>query len=174
MTVLKVMVSVCVVIGLLVATASAVNIATVPVGNPGNVADAHGAGYGSVGYSYNIGKYEVTAGQYTEFLNKVAATDTYGLYNLGMNYDAYPSCWGCNIKRSGSSSSYSYSVASDWANRPVNFVSWGDSARFSNWMHNGQPTGMQNASTTEDWSLEKSRNPFIATEPLNPARRANC
>ena len=28
--------------------------------------------YGSVGYAYNIGKYEVTAGQYTEFLNAVA------------------------------------------------------------------------------------------------------
>ena len=36
---------------------------------------------GSVGYNYNIGKYEVTAGQYTEFLNAVARTDTYGLYN---------------------------------------------------------------------------------------------
>ena len=33
---------------------------------------------GSVGYAYNIGKYEVTAGQYTEFLNKVAGTDTEG------------------------------------------------------------------------------------------------
>ena len=43
-------------------------------------------------------------------------------------------------------------MASDWANRPVNYVSWGDAARFANWMRNGQPTGPQNASTTEDGS----------------------
>ena len=45
-------------------------------------------GFGAVGYMYNIGKYEVTAGQYCEFLNKVAATDTYGLYNDSMCEDA--------------------------------------------------------------------------------------
>ena len=37
-----------------------------------------------------------------------------------------------------------------WANRPVNYVSWGDAARFANWLHNGQPTGAQDLSTTED------------------------
>jgi formylglycine-generating enzyme required for sulfatase activity len=124
--------------------ASAISIETVPVGHPGNAPDS--TGYGAVGYEYNIGKYEVTAGQYTAFLNAVAKTDTYGLYNMWMWYDPY----GCEIKQTGSSGSYSYSVASDYANRPVNIVSWGDSARFANWLHNGQPTGAQNASTTEN------------------------
>jgi formylglycine-generating enzyme required for sulfatase activity len=32
----------------------------------------------------------------------------------------------------------------------VNYVSYWDSSRFANWLHNGQPTGPQNASTTED------------------------
>ena len=123
-------------------------IDTVTVGNPGNANDTHGDGYGGVDYVYNIGKYEVTAGQYTEFLNAVAATDIYGLYNTSMDTSSY----GCQIQRSGSSGSYSYSVAPDWANRPVNFVSWGDSARFSNWLHNGQPTGAQGLGTTEDGS----------------------
>jgi sulfatase modifying factor 1 len=59
---------------------------------------------------------------------------------------------GCNIKRDGSSSSYTYSVASDYANRPVNFASWGDAARFANWLTHGQPTGAQDGSTTEDGS----------------------
>ena len=45
---------------------------------------------------------------------------------------------------------YAYSVAEDWANRPVNYVSWGDAARFANWLHNGRPTGAQDDSTTED------------------------
>ena len=57
---------------------------------------------------------------------------------------------GCNIQRSGSSGIYTYSVAGDWADRPVNWVDWGDAARFANWLHNGQPTGAQDLTTTED------------------------
>jgi formylglycine-generating enzyme required for sulfatase activity len=136
----------------------AVVIDTVPVGNPGNAGELSGQSVpggsgpdricGAVAYTYNIGKYEVTAGQYTAFLSAVAETDTYGLYNT---YMADPTNnKGCNIQRSGSSGSYTYSVASDWANRPVNYVSWGDAARFANWLHNGQPTAAQGLSTTED------------------------
>ena len=127
--------------------AQAITIDTVPVGDPGNQPDTRyeTPGYGSVGYNYNIGKYEVTAAQYTAFLNAVAATDNYGLYNTQMDTAVYSS--GCNIKRTGSSGSYVYSVASDWANRPVNYVSYWDSCRFTNWLQNGQPTGLQPATT---------------------------
>lgn len=129
------------------------SLETVPVGNPGNSADTRYAtpGYGAVDYAYNISKYEVTAGQYTEFLNAVAATDTYGLYNPYMWHPVLPSVSdrGCKIERIGTLGSYTYSVAPDRANRPVNYVSWGDAARFCNWLHNGQPTGVQDDSTTE-------------------------
>ena len=55
----------------------------VTVGNPGNVADY--TGFGLVGaYTYQMGQYDVTVGQYCQFLNAVAATDTYGLYNSYM------------------------------------------------------------------------------------------
>jgi len=117
-----------------------------PVGNPGNATDT--TGYGAVAYSFNMGKFEVTAGQYTAFLNAVAGTDSYGLYNTST--DTAADSFGCNIKRAGSSGSYTYSVAADWANRPVNFVSWGDAARFANWLTNGQPTGSQGLTTTEN------------------------
>jgi len=110
--------------------------------------DPDDTGYGAVAYEYNIGKYEVTAGQYCEFLNAVAVTDTYGLYNTNM----WSSDYGCKVERTDTGSGYSYSVASDWANRPVNYVSWGDAARFANWLTNGQPTGVQGLSTTEDGS----------------------
>jgi hypothetical protein len=60
-------------------TASAVTIPTVPVGNAGNANDTHGARHGAVAYNYRIGTTEVTVGQYTEFLNAVAVTDTYAL-----------------------------------------------------------------------------------------------
>jgi len=134
--------------------AQAVVIDTVAVGNAGNAGELSGSGAGgygsdricgSVGYNYRIGKYEVTAGQYTAFLNAVAATDTYALYNTDMSNTSY----GSGITRSGASGSYTYTVASDFVNRPVNFVSYWDSCRFANWLGNGQPTGLQNASTTE-------------------------
>ncbi|HET6427976.1 MAG TPA: PEP-CTERM sorting domain-containing protein, partial [Phycisphaerae bacterium] len=76
------------------------------MGNVGNTPDS--TGYGAVDYEYRIGKYEVTAGQYCEFLNAVAKTDTYGLYNTEMDGNAYASC---KIQRSGSSGGYTYTVA---------------------------------------------------------------
>lgn len=125
------------------------SLETVWIGNPGNGADANGLG--GVDYEYAIGKYEVTAGQYAEFLNAVAATDAYGLYTPMMWVSGHPSGdFACKIERSGAAGGYTYNVAEDWADRPVNFVSWGDAARFANWLHNGQPTGEQDLSTTED------------------------
>ncbi len=123
-------------------------IDTVTVGNPGNADDANGDGYGGVDYIYNIARFELTAGQYTEFLSAVAGEDTYALYNTSM----WSSDYGCGIKRTGTSPNYSYSVAADWTDRPVNYVSWGDAARFANWMHNCQPSGAQALNTTEDGS----------------------
>ena len=134
----------------LASAASAAVIDTVRVGNPGNAADTRYAspGYGAVDYSFNIGKYEVTAGQYTAFLNAVAKIDTYGLYNTNMSRTDD----GSGIARSGGGTvgdSYTYSVASNYANRPVDCVSFWDACRFANWLHNGQPTGAQGAGTTE-------------------------
>ena len=132
---------VAVVLALTAVAAQAVTIDLVPVGNPGNAADTRydTSGFGSVGYTYQIGKYEVTAGQYTDFLNAKAKTDTYGLWNGEMsdpvNYG------GCNIQRTLILGSYVYTVASEWANRPVNFVSFWSAARFTNWLNNGQGDG---------------------------------
>ena len=130
--------------GMLAQTASAlITVETVPVGNAGNAADPT-TGFGAVSYDYGIGKYEVTLNQYTAFLNAVGATDTYGLYNVNMAANANIA----GISRSGVSGSYMYSVIGS-GNRPVTYVNWYDSARFVNWLHNGQPTGLQAAGTTE-------------------------
>jgi len=129
-----------------IGTASAsIVIQTVPVGNPGNAADT--TSYGAVAYSYNIGTYDVTLTQYTAFLNAVAATDTYGLYNSYMATDMPTS----GISRSGSSGSYSYAVKGN-GNYPVFDVTWGDAVRFSNWLDNGQPTGTEGTGITETGS----------------------
>src|SRR5262249_28549543 len=121
-------------------------IPTVAVADMGNPNDpSTGNVLGGVSYPYSIGKYEVTVGQYTRFLNAVAATDTYGLYNPSMASDGNVA----SISQNGSPGSYTYSVIGS-PNRPVTWVNWGDAARFANWMNNGQPTGAQSAATTED------------------------
>lgn len=110
------------------------------IGNAGNQDDV--TGYGGVDYTYNISKHEVTNAQYMEFLNAVATVgDVYGLYNTSMG-----STYG-GIDRDGAGTvgdPYAYSAKggdSSWLDRPVNYVSFFDAMRFTNWLHNGQGSG---------------------------------
>jgi len=136
-----------VLLGLRIAAQAAITIDTVGVSDAGNAPDTRytTSGHGAVDYNYNVGKYEVTAAQYTAFLNAVAKSDTYSLYHT----NTWGVSYACGIQRSGSPGSYSYGVAADLANRPVNWVSYWDCCRFANWLGNGQRTGFQDASTTE-------------------------
>ena len=118
------------------------------VGNAGNPNDpASGGLYGGVPYTYNMGKFNVTVAQYVTFLNAVAGTDTYGLYNTNMATRANIA----GIARSGSPGSYSYSIIGS-PNQPVAYVSWGDAVRFANWLTNGQPTQAEWPGATETGS----------------------
>ncbi|MCC6127546.1 MAG: SUMF1/EgtB/PvdO family nonheme iron enzyme [Pirellulales bacterium] len=111
------------------------NLEMVPVGNINNSPDpATGNLYGSVDHAYSIGKYEVTAGQYTEFLNAVAGTsDPYGLYNSEMAHIHSNAAFGSKIIYDSNTKKYTASLP----NQPVNWVSWGDVARFCNWLQTG-------------------------------------
>ncbi len=143
-------------------------IDVVHVGDPGNAADIS---FGSVDYSYNIGKYEVSNAEYVEFLNAVAAVgDPQGLYATEMG-DGWRGTGG--IARSGSGTAgdpWVYSPRDDRANRPVNYVSFWDACRFVNWLHNGQPSGGQDRSTTEDgvYFLNGVADPVNATVGRKP------
>jgi len=123
----------------LAAPARAVTIDWVTVGDPGNAADD--TTYGAVADSFQIMKYEFTNQQYTDFLNSVAATDTYSLYNTNMGSNARG-----GITRSGASGSYTYAVRTNMGDKPVNFVSWFDAARVANWLQNGA-TGTSSTET---------------------------
>ena len=136
---------VCVLLASVPSLQATVIIETVPVGDPGNAPD--NTGRGRVDYVYRIAKYEVTNSQYAEFLNSVAASDTYALYNLEMG-SGYGGTGG--ITRSGASGSYTYSARAGHGNMPVNYVSYYDSLRFVNWLANGQSSGVQDSFTTED------------------------
>jgi formylglycine-generating enzyme required for sulfatase activity len=152
-----------------VGTSQAGPIQWVTVGDPGNAADTNGRG--AVATSFQIMKYELTNDQYTEFLNAVAKTDTYSLYNplMGTNTRG-------GITRSGTLGNYSYAVRSNMGDKPVNYMTWFNAARVANWMVNGQPTtGLQNTGTTEDGAYTllttgSSGQPVSSTKavPVNP------
>lgn len=134
-------------------------IPTVTVGNPGNGPDpSTGALYGSVAYTYNISTFEVTNAEYAEFLNAVAWEDTHSLYNSNM-----AGAFG-GINRFGPIGAFVYTTISGRENYPVTYVSFWDAARYANWLHNGQPTGAQDHSTTESgaYTLNGVTNPLDA------------
>jgi formylglycine-generating enzyme required for sulfatase activity len=149
------------------AARAAITIPMVPVGNAGNAADPS-TGFGAVAYSYNIGQTDVTATQYTAFLNAVAKTDTYGLYNSNMA----SSFAAAGISQSGSYGSYTYATTKN-GNFPINYVTWGDAARFANWLTNNQPVGAEGNGTTETGSY--TLNGAVTDAALNAiTRNANA
>ncbi|MEE9294611.1 MAG: SUMF1/EgtB/PvdO family nonheme iron enzyme [Phycisphaerae bacterium] len=150
-------------------------IETVTVGNPGNAGEWSGESYGGSGpdrfcgavdYVYNIGAFEVTNSQYAEFLNAVATLgDPNSLYKTDMG-GGWNDIGG--ISRSGSGTEadpWVYAARPNRGSRPVNYVSWYDALRFANWMHNGQATGPQNASSTEDGAYDMSLGTSVARNP---------
>jgi len=154
-------------------SARALDMEMVYVGNAGNTGEqvrANTLGWGAVDYNFYIGKYEVTAGQYAEYLNATAKWDTLDLYGgiLGDGNATYP-----HIIQSGTEGegNYTYTVVEGYENRPINWISWGNAARFCNWLHNGKPTtGVQDATTTEDGAYTLNGNTggqFYATVKRN-------
>lgn len=119
------------------------SIAMVRVGDPGNPQQV-ATHQGAVTYEYYIGTFEVSNSEYATFLNAVAATDTYALYNEQMGWRD----WG-GITRSGSSGGYSYAPRAGHERKPVTLLSFWSMARFANWLTNGQPAGPQGPGTTE-------------------------
>jgi formylglycine-generating enzyme required for sulfatase activity len=117
------------------------SLAFVPIGDVNNPVDP-GAGRRAGAQPQHMGTYDVTVGQYCQFLNAVAQTDTYGLYNSYMS--STNGLYGphINITQSGTPGNYSYAVGGSYAqaaNCPIYAVTWGDAARFCNWLQNGQP-----------------------------------
>ncbi|NCC23177.1 MAG: hypothetical protein EOM26_12075 [Alphaproteobacteria bacterium] len=122
---------------------------TTTIGDPGNPGDLYDIGnpaypeddvyLGGVDYVYQVGTYEVTVDQYTEFLNAKAQSDPYGLYRDSMgNPGGYGNPF---ILRSGSEGSYSYAAVAGKEDEPVRWISYFDALRFCNWLSNGRGAG---------------------------------
>jgi formylglycine-generating enzyme required for sulfatase activity len=140
--------------------AQAVDIDWVTVGDPGNACETQTQGcFGAVADTYRISRYETTNAQYAVFLNAVAATDSNDLYNTEMG-----SGFG-GITRDGSPGSYTYAAIPGREQMPVGFISFYDALRFANWLHNGQPTGAQDATTTENGAYDMSLGVDVDRKP---------
>jgi len=134
-------------LGLLAVPAHAqVTIDWVTVGDPNNAPDTTGQPNpaGAVADSFQIMKYEFTNQQYTDFLNSVDAggTNPNSVYNTNMGSNAR----GGISFTSGNASGSKYAVRSNMGDKPVNYVSWFDAARVSNWLMNGA-TGTSSTET---------------------------
>ena len=146
--------------------AAPIDISWVTVGDAGNAPDKETmrtdgtSGYGAVDHAYRIGQYEVTNEQYCAFLNAVAANDAHNLYYRQMGASIYG-----GITRSGSPGDYSYATKPGCEKKPVNYVNFYSSLRFANWLHNGQPTGGQNAATTENGAYDLSQGAGVTRKP---------
>ncbi|MBX9742206.1 MAG: formylglycine-generating enzyme family protein [Chthoniobacterales bacterium] len=148
-------------------------IHTVPVADVGNPGDSSnltffGSGtnalqIGTAKEAFHIATYDTTASQYVAFLNAVAKDDLNHLYDERMSTDTNVA----TIIRKGSSGNYTYALKSslmEAGQLPIVYVSWFSSARFCNWLHNNQPTGKQDNTTTEKGAYDLTA-PVIIKHP---------
>lgn len=115
------------------ASAFGVTIQYKTIDNAGNEANPT-TGRGSVSTVFRMQQNEVTNTEYVEFLNSQGKSNTNGIYNASMTSNSANG----GIAQSGSTGAFTYSVKSNMASRPVNYVSWFSAARFVNWLNNGQ------------------------------------
>jgi YD repeat-containing protein len=118
------------------------------VGDANNNSDT--TGFGAVNYNYQIGTYEVTNSEYVQFLNAIASADPFLVFNPPRSFPSATIDPRCGISQSGTSGNYTYSINTNMGDKPVNYLSWFQCARYCNWLHNGKPSGAQNSGTTED------------------------
>ena len=121
--------------GLMITPAKAGTIEWVPVDNPGNAADT--TGYGDVAYTFDIMKYEFTNTRYAEFLNAIdpQGTNPQGVWVASMG----SSNQGGISQVLGNALGSRYVVKTNFADKPVNFMSAFSVARVANWLQNGSP-----------------------------------
>jgi hypothetical protein len=94
---------------------------------------------GGVSYTYGIGEFDVTVGQYVAFLNTVdpLGKNPHDLYNDDMSPTLWPK-YGSIRYSSGAGVGQHYSVAyPQWADKPFNFADFRRAVRFVNSLTNG-------------------------------------
>ena len=157
--------------GLMITPAKAAPIEWVRVANPGNAADT--TGYGDVASTFDIMKYEFTNTRYAEFLNAIdpQGTNPQGVWAASMG----SSNQGGISQVPGNALGSRYVVKTNFADKPVNFMSAFSVARVANWLQNGSPV----SPTTTDSSGTAPQNTGAyaigtATSGTLPAKSAGA
>jgi sulfatase modifying factor 1 len=119
----------------------------VTVGSPGNAPYVGFSdpltptyGRGGVGYEFNIGRTEVTTGQWMEFLNAAMARPDPLPFAQTFWWDT-PVFWGAEADPTYSGPGVRFRLRSnvaDAAMLPVGGISWRHAAVMCNWLHNGK------------------------------------
>ena len=102
-----------------------INIDFVTIGNPGNAANTRG--FGAVGYEYQIGKYEVTHGQWNAFTVTIGAP-------TGNDYDGQSPYDADQSGNPADAYGFDQSLVN---NLPTNNLSWFEAAQFCNYLTSG-------------------------------------
>jgi hypothetical protein len=103
----------------------------VTVRDTGNPAYSGSIGVlGSVNYTYQISKYEITVSEYVLFLNSV---DPFGS-NPNDIYSAVMEGIGLDLTRVAG---YRYYLSGIFDNKPLTYINFSRAARFCNWLYNG-------------------------------------
>jgi formylglycine-generating enzyme required for sulfatase activity len=106
------------------------------VNNPAWTGGGRNDNRGSVGYVYNIGKFEVTTSQWVEFFNAVLdrpSTDR-------IPHVVSPIAWGAAQVAPTTPGGTRYGVIPGLDMFPVNGISWRTAAIYANWLHNDKST----------------------------------
>lgn len=127
----------------------------VTIGDVGNPAyddprDGDLDGRGSVGYEYRIGRFEVTTGQWMEFVN------TFSTQSDDMAFFGKPVFWGAATDPDYDGPGRHYVLRTDIETPemlPVGGISWRESAMFANWLHNNRSSDL---SAIEDGAYDTS------------------
>jgi sulfatase modifying factor 1 len=122
------------------------------VGNEPYPGDDHGnmAGRGGVGYEYRIGRYEVTTGQWLEFVN------TFSTQSDDFTHFAKPDFWGAKMDWDYDGPGRRYILRTDVETPemlPVGGISWREAAMYANWLHNDRSSDL---SAIEDGAYDTS------------------
>jgi formylglycine-generating enzyme required for sulfatase activity len=119
--------------------ADVLHLDTVIVGHAGNLPDPL-TGYGSVAYTYHITATEVTNAQYASFLNAVdpGGINPHDLYNPNMtNATGFAVVKGGIDYDPAAADGAKYAAKPNYGDKPVNYVTFHDAARFANWAMTG-------------------------------------
>lgn len=109
------------------------------VNNPAWTGGGSNNNRGSVGYVYNIGKFEVTTAQWAEFMN--AALDRPADDRIPAVQ--YPSIWGATAVPPANAGGRRYVVQPGRENIPVGGITWRTAAVYANWLHNSKGTNRE-------------------------------